>query len=50
MSSDKSPSRFRDEGELGAHIFPKTQVAANKNVHTSGRYFLAQYSMPFHMV
>ena len=33
-----------------AHIFPKAQVAANKNAHNFQHHFLAQFFMLFHMV
>ena len=32
------------------HIFPKAQVAANKNAHNFRHHFLAQFFMLFHMV
>ena len=32
------------------HIFPNGQVTSNKMVHKETRHFLAQFSIPFHMV
>ena len=32
------------------HIFQNTQVTSNKMVHKKRHHFLAQFSMPFHMV
>ena len=32
------------------HIFPKAQVAANKNAHNFRHHFPAQFFMLFHMV
>ena len=32
------------------HIFPKAQVAANKNAHDFRHHFLTQFFMLFHMV
>ena len=36
--------------KLFLHIFQKTQVTWNKMVHKKRHHFLAQFSMPFHMV
>ena len=36
--------------DLKCHIFPKAQVAANKNTHNFRHHFLAQFFMLFHMV
>ena len=32
------------------HIFQKAEVTLNKMVHKKRNHFLAQFSMPFHMV
>ena len=35
---------------LESHIFPKAQVATNKNAHNFWRHFHAQFFMLFHMM
>ena len=35
---------------MDVHIFQNTQVTLNKMVHKKRHHFLAQFSMPFHMV
>ena len=38
------------EQNMMSHIFQNGQVTSNKMVHKKRHHFLAQFSMPFHMV